>query len=103
MAGGICIAVTSCVKDGCSSQDMESQCVDRICVINTMKDAYQLDSGLPDGSPVSWKDIAPYVEEGKTNRFKCLRGGEIRLNAMGESAECSMHVQIRAARGQPAQ
>jgi len=78
------IAIPSFTRARTTSQ--QNACINNLRRLEAAKDQWALESGKTNGTPVTMKDLAPYLKRPELN---CPTGGRYRLNAVGSNATCT--------------
>ncbi len=79
------VAIPAMVKARDHARDI--RCMNNLHQIDMAKQTWALKENKEDGSPVTWEDLK-YMAE---SNLRCPKGGEYKLNPLGENPTCSVH------------
>jgi len=78
-----------------------AKCRDIAVLVTVAKRSYQLGMGLPDGTAVTWRDLATCLPA--NFRSVCPAGGRLEPGPLGGCMKCSVHGEVdgtsRSSRG----
>ena len=86
----LALGVSGCTPSR-PEDSMSRPCLYNLRIVEAAKGGFSVGTATTNGTPVTVKDLLPFVKASNTTYFTCPRGQPYALGAIGESPRCPLH------------